>query len=380
MQLEQPKIAGPNWKQVALFVGVTFALTYLLDLVLFALGGLEHAAATQVLQFQMMIPAGVAIALQLFVFHNSPIHRLQGAARWAFYLFLALALFLALLTAVSLLAPNNIVLTVASLATLAASVGVLVLMILIRLVAGKEAFAEAGLSGGRWYHYVLFGLALVLIYGAMTGLNALFDLGQAVDLHEMLGKLAGGEATGVEQIPAGVLLLVLGGQNILLAPLLGLVIAFGEEYGWRSYLQGELIRMGKIRGLLLVGVIWGLWHAPIIAMGYNYPGYPLLGILLMTLYTIALAFFLGYAMFKSGSVWLAAYLHALNNATASFLLALVYQPDSPVLSFGLGIYGMIVWAVVIAALLILDRKMWASPSPSGREAEPAEPVEERVQA
>ena len=376
MELEQPKTTGPNWKQVALFLGLTFALTYLLDLVLFALGGLEHAAATQVLQLQMLIPAGVAIVLQLFVFRDSPIYRAQGAARWAFYLYLALALFFVLLTAVSLLAPNNIVLTVAGLATVAASIGALVLMILIRLVAGKEAFAEAGLSGGRWHHYALFGLALVLIYGAMTGLNALFGLGQAVDVHMILSQAAGGEPTGVEQIPAGLLLLILGGQNLLLAPLLGLVIAFGEEYGWRSYLQGELVRMGKIRGLLLVGVIWGLWHAPIIAMGYNYPGYPLLGILLMTLYTIALAFFLGYAMFKSGSVWLVAYLHALNNGTASFLIALVYRPDSPVLSFGLGIYGMIVWAVVIAGLFLFDRKAWTSPPEVEWQAESDELVEE----
>jgi uncharacterized protein len=376
VQLEQPKIAGPNWKQVALFVGVTFALTYLLDLALFALGGLEHAAATQVLQLQMMIPAGVAIALQLFVFRKSAIYRLQGRARWAFYLYLALTLFLALLALVSLLAPRNIVLSIASLATAAASLGVLVLIILIRLVAGKEAFAAAGLSGGRWQHYLLFGLALVLIYGAMTGLNALFDLGQAVDLHEMLSEMAGGQATGVEQIPAGVLLLIFAAQNLLLAPLLGLIIAFGEEYGWRSYLQSELIRIGKIRGLVLVGVIWGLWHAPIIAMGYNYPGYPLLGILLMTLYTTALAFFLGYAVFKSGSVWLAAYLHALNNAVASFLLVLVYRPDSPIFSFGLGLYGMIVWAIIIAALILLDRKVWTTPSDVEWQAGPEKLAEE----
>lgn len=375
MQVEQHKLAGPNWKQVALFVGVTFVLTYLLDLILVAVGGLKHAAATQVLQLQMMIPAGVAIVLQLFVFRDSAIYRTKGTARWAFYLYLALTLFFVLLAAISLLAPNNLVLSIASLATVAASVGVLVLMILIRLVAGKQAFADAGLAGGRWHHYVLFGLALVLIYGAMTGLNALFDLGEVVNIHDLLAEMAGGVATGVEQIPEAVLLLIFGAQNLLLAPFLGLVVAFGEEYGWRSYLQGALIRLGKIRGLLLVGIIWGLWHAPIIAMGHNYPGYPLLGILLMTLYTTALAFFLGYAMFKSGSVWLAAYLHALNNAAASFLVVLVYRPDSPVLSFGLGVYGLIVWAVVIAILVIVDRKAWTSPLEGEPDKEPDELAE-----
>jgi hypothetical protein len=142
---------------------------------------------------------------------------------------------------------------------------------------------------------------------------------------------------------------------------LGLPIAFGEEYGWRGYLQGELIKLGRVRGILLVGVIWGLWHAPIIAMGYNYPGYPVLGVFLMTLYTIGLGFFLGYAVLKSGSVWLAAFLHGLNNQVAAFLLAMVYRPDDPVFSFGVGLYGLIVWAIVVTGLLLFDRRVWSGP-------------------
>jgi membrane protease YdiL (CAAX protease family) len=153
---------------------------------------------------------------------------------------------------------------------------------------------------------------------------------------------------------------------------LALPIAFGEEYGWRGYLQGELIKMGRVRGILLVGVIWGLWHAPIIAMGHNYPGYPVLGILLMTLYTIALGFLLGYAVLKSGSVWLAAFLHGLNNQAAAFLIAAVFRPDDPVFSFGLGLYGLIVWAIVVAGLLLLDRKTWTAPAQAAAgEGDPA---------
>lgn len=373
MEIERGSTARPNWKQVGIFVGLTFLVTYLLDLILYlAFGGLDHPAAAQVLQLQMLIPAAVAIVLQLFVFQNSPIYRLQGQARWAFYLYLALTLFLVVLTAISLLLPNNLVLSIASLVTVLLSVGVLLLIILLRLVAGKEAFARAGLRGGRWRYYVLFGVALLLIYGVMTGLNALFDLGQAVNVHEMLGEMAGGEATGVEQIPAGVLLLIFAAQNLLLAPFLSLVFAFGEEYGWRCYLQSELLGLGTMRGLLLVGIIWGLWHAPIIAMGYNYPDYPLLGILLMTVYTIVLAFFFGYAVLKSGSVWLAAYLHALNNAAVAFLTALIYQPDNPVFSFSMGIYSLFIWIPVILALILFDRKTWSSPANRAAGLDPIE--------
>lgn len=363
MESEQLATGRPNWKQVGLFLGLTFLLTYGLDLSLYLVaGGLAHPAATQLLQLRMLIPAAVAIMLQIFAFHDSPIYHVQGRARWFFLLYLGLFLLLAVLAASALLAPDNVVITIASLVTVAASAGALLLVVVLRLVAGREAFAQASLRGGHVRHYVIFGLALLLIYSAMTGLNALFDLGQPVNIHELLSEAAGGQATGVEEIPAAALLLLLAAQNLLVAPFLGLVIAFGEEYGWRGYLQGELIALGKVRGILLVGVVWGLWHAPVIALGFNYPGYPVLGILLMTIYCIVLAFFFGYAVLRSGSIWLAAFLHALNNAAVSFLLALVYRPDNVVVSFGLGIYGLIFWTVIVFALLVLDRKAWtASP-------------------
>jgi membrane protease YdiL (CAAX protease family) len=106
----------------------------------------------------------------------------------------------------------------------------------------------------------------------------------------------------------------------------------------------------------LLGIIWGVWHWPIIWMGYNYPGQPVLGPLLMTAYTVVLAYFLAYAVFKSKGVWTAAYLHALNNQVMSFLMVAVVTPVSMVMSFGIGIPGLILSALVI--LLILRDPIW----------------------
>jgi hypothetical protein len=100
-------------------------------------------------------------------------------------------------------------------------------------------------------------------------------------------------------------------QSVLLAPFLAIVIAFGEEYRRRGYLQSELFKLGRVRGVMVLGVIWGAWHWPLILMGYNYPGHPLLGMVLMALYTTGLAVVLGYAVLRSGSVLLAAYLPRL---------------------------------------------------------------------
>ncbi len=91
-------------------------------------------------------------------------------------------------------------------------------------------------------------------------------------------------------------------------------------------------------------------------MGYNYPGHPALGVVLMTLYTTGLAVVLGYAVLRSGSVLLAAYLHALNNQVASFIVAMGFRPFDAAFSFGVGIYGIATLAVV--ALVVLRDPIW----------------------
>ena len=107
-------------------------------------------------------------------------------------------------------------------------------------------------------------------------------------------------------------------------------------------------------------------------MGHNYPAYPLLGVVLMTLYTIALSFVFGFAMLKSGSVWLAAFLHGLNNQVLSVITLMVFRPNDPVYSFGIGMYGLLVWALIVAAILILWRKEWRLPVEPALQAPNAE--------
>src|SRR5690554_3570426 len=131
----------PNWRQVAAFVGLTFAITYLLDLVLYlTVGYSSHPATTILLQLQMLLPAAVAIALQLLVFRNSPLYRLKTPARWFFYFYLAYTLIYVGCGVAVALVPNTIVATVASLATLGLSVAGVLIAILLRLVAGREGF------------------------------------------------------------------------------------------------------------------------------------------------------------------------------------------------------------------------------------------------
>ena len=64
-----------------------------------------------------------------------------------------------------------------------------------------------------------------------------------------------------------------------------LPFAFGEELGWRGLLLTETRRLGLLKSTLLIGAIWGIWHAPIVVQGHNYPDHPIAGVLMMIAFT-----------------------------------------------------------------------------------------------
>lgn len=103
---------------------------------------------------------------------------------------------------------------------------------------------------------------------------------------------------------------------ILLNPAAGLVQCFGEEFAWRGYLLPKLCKkMAGWKAVLLTGAIWGLWHSPIIAMGYNYgPGHPVAGILAMIAFTTVLGTISAFLFFKTKSVWVSVVFHAAINS------------------------------------------------------------------
>jgi membrane protease YdiL (CAAX protease family) len=131
--------------------------------------------------------------------------------------------------------------------------------------------------------------------------------------------------------------------------------AFGEELGWRGFLFVELKPLGFITSSLIIGTIWGIWHAPIIAMGHNFPQHPLEGIFLMTLFCIALAFIMNYFREKSGSVILSSIMHGTINGTAGlYLYANTIRND--ILYNLTGVSGIISVSIIAAIILLLNNK------------------------
>ena len=126
--------------------------------------------------------------------------------------------------------------------------------------------------------------------------------------------------------------------------------------GSRGFTQDELVKLGKRRGVLAVGLVWGLWHFPAILSGvHTYPPTSL-GLGLGLVFFVLWSFVQSYAVLKAKSIWVATFLHGVVNSVYGFMLRYVVHPDDKVVSFGLGIYGLACLAVVV--LFILRDPIW----------------------
>lgn len=150
-------------------------------------------------------------------------------------------------------------------------------------------------------------------------------------------------------------------SGIFLAPILNFVNCFGEEWAWRGYLLPKMLEKYKMLPTLLIsGLIWGIWHAPIIVLGHNYgtdyPGYPYLGIFAMCIFCIVLGIFFSYVAIRTGSCLPAVLAHGSVNGFAAvgmlYTDGTVMEPlIGPAPTGIIGGSAFIVCAVILTILL-----------------------------
>jgi CAAX protease family protein len=146
----------------------------------------------------------------------------------------------------------------------------------------------------------------------------------------------------------GVLLLVSFFQVLTAGPTINAVAALGEELGWRGLLLRELEPLGFWRSSFVIGFFWGLWHLPLIVAGYNYPGHPVAGPIMMTALTVLLSPLLGYVRWRAQSVFAAAVFHGTFNAAATLMIFL--KGGTPLTIGVTGVIGLITFLLADATL------------------------------
>jgi uncharacterized protein len=177
----------------------------------------------------------------------------------------------------------------------------------------KRDLASLGWGWGAWkYQWLSYALPLgmiaaayLLIWGGGLGhwYDASFILEKKQDYH--LDSWSDGGVIVFHFVVTATLSFVLLLPSVL-----------GEELGWRGFLVPELCKWMRFTGVALVsGLLWAVWHWPMIFMGiYGSKVVPLsFQLLTFTLFIVANGFILAYLRLKTNSVWTAVIFHMSSN-------------------------------------------------------------------
>ena len=171
-------------------------------------------------------------------------------------------------------------------------------------VAGRERRKFAGLSRSREGIGILMILLFVVLY-CIRILGPVFveaaitnTIPQTIDSYISLAKNPL-FAVSIISLPVSYIITV---------------IAFlGEEYGWRFYLQPILQnKCGPKLGVILLGIVWGLWHIPVDTMFYTEDSVPQM-IIGQIITCVFMGIFLGFVYLKTKNIWICVCIHFLNN-------------------------------------------------------------------
>lgn len=143
--------------------------------------------------------------------------------------------------------------------------------------------------------------------------------------------------------------------NVVLAAwFINLLPALGEEIGWRGWLTPQLLPLGIVPTIGITGVIWGLWHTPIMLLGHNYPHLPgWQAVVFMVIFCTLIGGVLAWLSIRTNSVWPAALGHSTVNAIGGLPLLFSAEPSFDPANVGItGTTGWILTALTLAVLLM----------------------------
>ena len=112
-------------------------------------------------------------------------------------------------------------------------------------------------------------------------------------------------------------------QGLIAGITINTLAGFGEELGWRGLMLKELSHLGFWKTSWITGLVWGIWHAPVIMMGHNYPDHPMAGVAMMTIFCILISPLFTLVALRSGSTIAAAVLHGSFNALSGIAVLLL---------------------------------------------------------
>ncbi len=215
--------------------------------------------------------------------------------------------------------------------------------IFIVLIVEKYIFHESLKGFGRYFKfniYILLAIVIPIILIFLSLFSSLIFKDTNLNLNYFK--------------PDYILLLIF--QGIIIGSTINALVALGEEFGWRGYLLKNLMHLGFYKSSLIIGFVWGIWHAPVILLGLNYPDHRFLGVFMMIIFCILLTPIMVYLTLKSKSIITPSIFHGVLNAFGGLHLILLIGGSD--LTIGItGLAGFIVLIIFNIFLIPIFNKL-----------------------
>jgi membrane protease YdiL (CAAX protease family) len=233
--------------------------------------------------------------------------------------------------------------------------------IVARLVL-REGFADVSfrVGGRRGWRAILAAAAFPLVIGLpVYGIAWITGLARFEPRPGSLAALLTTDSTS----PVAVFLVMLA-VTATIGTIVGILTAAGEEIGWRGYLLIRLIDAGIPRPILVSGLIWGLWHVPIVlGAGYAAGPSPAASAALIVALATAFGFVFARLRLATGSIWPPITLHAAWNSIiqAAFDAARSGRDSASLhddASWWVGESGVLTVTAMIIAAVVVSRGRW----------------------
>lgn len=239
-------------------------------------------------------------------------------------------------------------------------------------MTGENMYLMLNLKGNlKYYGLAWFGIGFLIIFGAalyFVIFKEQYDpeMGYAMAMIQAQAQMLGEEINmTTRQLKTAMMQQFV--LSFVISPFVNIITCFGEEWGFRGYLLPQMLKkLSVVPTLLVTGVIWGLWHAPLTVMGHNYgigyPGFPVIGILAMCVFCTAVGIILSYMTIRTKSCIPAILGHGMLNGFASvgiYYTSLEHPYDvflGPVPTGLIGGMGFLILAAVLLRKLYKEEK------------------------
>ena len=218
----------------------------------------------------------------------------------------------------------------------------------------KKSLLELGFKLGPLSMYAKTYGVIVLIFIINYSFTWIFIQKPDLSLKPFIDQYMPGSTL---PLSAPFMLALLAISTFFVVPVFNMIPSLGEEIGWRGFLLPNLEPLGRIKAMVISGMIWALWHTPmILILGFLYGIQIWPGVLLHFTMVSGLGIWMAYIWLKTRSTILAAFMHATFNANAYGIWSVLFVSNSKLIIGAAGLIGALLCLGLGLVTLFMARK------------------------